>query len=52
MADVVVGHKSDLAAPQQLDTFWRWAQQLYPPKAQVGEGQAGRRGEAGKRARG
>ncbi|KAG2441778.1 hypothetical protein HXX76_003391 [Chlamydomonas incerta] len=35
VADVVVGHKADLAAPQQLADFWGWAAQLYPPKAQV-----------------
>ncbi|GLC45502.1 hypothetical protein PLESTM_001742700 [Pleodorina starrii] len=35
VADVLVGHKADLASPDQLDAFWRWAEQLYPPKAQV-----------------
>ncbi|GLI63209.1 hypothetical protein VaNZ11_006062 [Volvox africanus] len=35
VADVVVGHKADLASPQQLDAFGCWAEQLYPPKAQV-----------------
>ncbi|EFJ44456.1 hypothetical protein VOLCADRAFT_95390 [Volvox carteri f. nagariensis] len=35
VADVLVGHKADLATPDQLSAFWRWAEQLYPPKAQM-----------------
>lgn len=36
MCDVLVGSKADLASPEQLAAFERWAQELYPPKAQVG----------------
>ncbi|GIM10693.1 hypothetical protein Vretimale_14275 [Volvox reticuliferus] len=35
VADVLVGHKADLASPHQLDAFGHWADQLYPPKAKV-----------------
>ncbi|PNH05432.1 hypothetical protein TSOC_008308 [Tetrabaena socialis] len=45
VADVLVGHKADLATPQQREAFRAWAAQLYPPKAQAG-GAAGRRGGA------
>ncbi|KXZ52501.1 hypothetical protein GPECTOR_9g545 [Gonium pectorale] len=36
VADVLVGHKADLATPEQQASFGAWAEQLYPPKLQCG----------------
>ena len=35
VADVVVGHKADLADEDQLAAFRAWAAELFPPKLQV-----------------
>ncbi|KAG2485791.1 hypothetical protein HYH03_015502 [Edaphochlamys debaryana] len=35
VADVLVGHKADLADAAATEAFWHWAEGLYPPKAQV-----------------
>ena len=42
LADVLVANKTDLAAPQQLQAFFAYAAQLYPPKLLVAETQHGR----------
>ncbi|GFR50277.1 hypothetical protein Agub_g12464, partial [Astrephomene gubernaculifera] len=42
VADVVVGHKADLASPGQLGAFERWAEGLYPPKIRVVTASGGR----------
>lgn len=36
VADVLVGHKADLASPEQLSAFEEWACSLWPPKLEVG----------------
>jgi G3E family GTPase len=42
LADVLVANKTDLASPQQLQAFFAYAAQLYPPKVLVAETQHGR----------
>lgn len=34
-ADILVGHRADLATPQQVEHFQLWAQSLYPPKLRI-----------------
>lgn len=36
VADVLVGHKLDMASPEQIDAFEEWTAELFPPKLQVG----------------
>ena len=42
LADVLVANKTDLASPQQLEAFFAFAAQLYPPKLLVAETQHGK----------
>ncbi len=34
-ADILVGHRADLATPMQLEKFTQWADSLYPPKLRI-----------------
>lgn len=34
-ADILVGHRADLATPEQIEHFQDWATSLYPPKLRI-----------------
>nr|WP_255216108.1 CobW family GTP-binding protein [Pseudenhygromyxa sp. WMMC2535] len=35
-ADILLANRTDLASPEQLEAFERWADELFPPKRHVG----------------
>ena len=45
-ADILIGHRADLASDEQIESFGQWANQLYPPRLHVGCASFGQLGDA------